>query len=134
MKFRALKESEIELRVARCTEKGSQWLLYKTARVDMEILDETVGTLKWQRDHKEIHGVVYCGVAIQNDQGEWIWKWDAGSESFSDKQKGEASDSFKRACVNFGIGRELYSAPFIWISSEKIPVKLKGIDMAGANS
>ena len=49
----------------------------------------------------------------------WVWKQDVGVESFTEKEKGQASDSFKRACFNWGIGRELYSAPFIWISADK---------------
>lgn len=126
MKFRSLRADEIEVRVAICKEKGSQWLLYKNARTDMDILDETLGPDKWQRDHKEIKGNVYAGVGIWTDNG-WVWKWDAGSESSYDKEKGEASDSFKRACVNLGIGRELYTAPsMIWTDSDKVPVKDTG--------
>jgi len=89
-------------------------LLYKNARVDMAILDELVGAENWQRDHKEVKGNLYCGVGIRME-GEWVWKWDCGTESNTEKEKGEASDSFKRACVNWGIGRELYTAPNIWI-------------------
>ena len=48
----------------------------------------------------------------------WVWKWDCGTESNTEKEKGEASDSFKRACVNWGIGRELYTAPQIWITCD----------------
>ena len=91
----------------------------------MNILDETVGEFNWQRDHKEIKGVVYCGVGIngrgQSTHDEWVWKWDAGSESYTEKEKGEASDSFKRACVNWGIGRELYTAPLIYIRAKTEP-------------
>lgn len=89
-------------------------LAYKDARVDMNRLDEVCGIENWQRDHKEVKGVVYCGIGIRfND--EWVWKWDAGAESYSDKEKGEASDSFKRAGFNWGIGRELYDYPIIQI-------------------
>jgi len=126
MKFRDLRADEIELRVSNCKENGSQWLLYKNARTDMDILDETVGIENWQRDHKEIKGTVYAGVAVRTEGG-WVWKWDAGSESSFDKEKGEASDSFKRACFNLGIGRALYSAPaLIWIASDKVPVRDTG--------
>ena len=92
-------------------------LAYKNARVDMKRLDECLGPLAWQRDHKEIKGVVYCGIGIYHDGAfpQWVWKWDAGSESMADKQKGESSDSFKRAGFNWGIGRELYNYPFIWV-------------------
>ena len=127
MIFRPLKADEIECRIGSVGAKGFTMLLYKDARCDMNILDETVGEFNWQRDHKEIKGTIYCGVGIfhgsieQIGQGvnPWVWKWDAGSESYTEKEKGEASDSFKRACVNWGIGRELYSAPFIWIPADK---------------
>ena len=126
MKFRSLRADEIEVRAANCKENGTQWLLYKNARTDMDILDETLGCDKWQRDHKEIKGNVYSGVGIWTENG-WVWKWDAGSESSYDKEKGEASDSFKRACVNLGIGRELYTAPsLIWTDSKDVPVKDTG--------
>ena len=131
MEFRKLRADEIECRVAQIKEKQNAviLLLYKDARCDMRILDETVGPFKWQRDHKEIKGVVYCGVGIdasagdcatEDLYGEYVWKWDAGAESYTEKEKGEASDSFKRACFNWGIGRELYTAPFIWVEDVKI--------------
>ena len=124
LKFRNIKAEEIELRVGSVTKKGYTLLLYKNARVDMAILDEVVGQMNWQRDHKEVKGNLYCGIGIWNGE-QWIWKWDCGAESFSDKEKGEASDSFKRAGFNWGIGRELYTAPFIWINCDcpdkKIP-------------
>ncbi len=114
MQFRTLKANEIEVRVARATAKGSQLLLYKDARCDMNILDETVGAENWQRKHDEHNGNLFCSVGIFISPS-WIWKEDAGAESKSDAEKGHASDSFKRACVNWGIGRELYTAPFIWV-------------------
>ena len=91
-------------------------LAYKDARVDMNRLDEVCGADAWQRDHKEVKGVVYCGIGIHSDEysdGCWIWKWDAGSESNTEAEKGQASDSFKRAGFNWGIGRELYDYPVI---------------------
>ena len=82
----------------------------------MNILDETLGSTNWQRDHKELKGNIYCGVSIwDTEKKQWITKWDAGAESYTEKEKGEASDSFKRACVNLGIGRELYTTPTIFI-------------------
>lgn len=126
MEFRKLRAEEIECRIGSVHSRGFTLLLYKDARVDMTILDETVGPTHWQRDHKEIKGVVYCGVGIQavpeeyEGSYEWVWKWDAGSESYTEKEKGEASDSFKRACVNWGIGRELYTAPFIFIRATTV--------------
>lgn len=114
--FRTLRADEIECRVGTCNERGFTLLLYKDARCDQNVLDETVGPGNWQRDHKEVKGNLYCGVAIwDGDKKQWIWKWDCGVESNTEKEKGEASDSFKRACFNWGIGRELYTAPFIYI-------------------
>lgn len=118
-KYRLLKPSEIDVRIGTVGAKGVTLLLYKDARVDMNILDETHGSDYWQRDHKEIKGNMYAGVGIWNHTiGQWVWKWDCGTESYTEKEKGEASDSFKRACVNVGIGRELYTSPFIFIPCE----------------
>ena len=123
IRFRTLKADEIECRVKQSTEKGAMILLYKDARCDMNILDETVGEENWQRDHKELKGNIYGGIGINVNYFDsevpmlWVWKWDAGSESNTEAEKGEASDSFKRAGFNWGIGRELYTAPFIWIKS-----------------
>ena len=113
--FRKLRPDEIEIRAARCTDKGAQFLLYKDSRTDMNILDETVGAENWQRRHNEHNGNLFCEVGIKTDDGEWIWKEDAGAESNTEAEKGHASDSFKRACVNWGIGRELYTSPVIWV-------------------
>lgn len=117
--FRPLEASEIEVRVQQVkkTSKGygCVLLLYKDARCDMKILDEEFSPFGWTREHKELKGNIYCGVTITKD-GKTATKWDCGSESFTEKEKGEASDSFKRACFNWGIGRELYTSPFIWIN------------------
>jgi len=122
MIFRPLKADEIECRIGSVGAKGFTILLYKDARCDMNILDETFTPFGWSREHKEIKGVVYCGVGIYNkDTDRTIYKWDAGSESYTEKEKGEASDSFKRACVNWGIGRELYTAPLIFIRAKTEP-------------
>lgn len=124
MNFRDLKASEIDCRVSTINEKGLTLLLYKDARCDMNILDES-GVL-WQRKHYECKGNLYCSVGIYcNDIKEWVWKDDCGAESYTEKEKGEASDSFKRACFNWGIGRELYTAPFIWITPDKYNVATK---------
>lgn len=114
--FRALRADEIELRVGTVGKSGFSLLCYKDSRCDMNILDETFGMFAWQRDHKEIKGNLYCGVGVLDKDVGWVWKWDCGTESYTEKEKGEASDSFKRACFNLGIGRELYTSPFIWIS------------------
>lgn len=121
MEFRKLRADEIEARIAIVSEKGCQILLYKNARCDMNILDESVGPLNWQRDHKELKGNMYAGISIYDPQKEmWVTKWDCGTESYTEAEKGEASDSFKRAGFNWGIGRELYTAPFIWFKAEQL--------------
>lgn len=123
-KFRDLTADEIECRIAQIKANGLSLLLYKDARCDMKILDETVGAENWERDHKELKGNIYCGISIYDENKEiWITKWDCGSESYTEKEKGEASDSFKRAGFNWGIGRELYTSPFIWIPSAKCNIK-----------
>lgn len=118
MKFRLLKADEIEVRVGSINEKGATLLLYKDARCDMNLLDES-GEI-WKREHFSIDGKLFCRVSIfDKDIKQWIDREDVGVESNTEKTKGEASDSFKRACFNWGIGRELYSAPFIWIAQDK---------------
>lgn len=115
-RFRSLRADELDCRVGTCNDKGFSLLLYKDARCDQNVLDETVGKENWQRDHKEVKGNLFCGVSIWDEnKKQWITKWDCGVESNTEKEKGEASDSFKRACFNWGIGRELYTAPFIYI-------------------
>lgn len=125
--IRLLKAEEIECRVATISEKGVQLLLYKDARVDQKILDESFGLFNWQRSHQCIDGSIYCTVSVYDqEKKEWISKQDVGSAGFTEKEKSLASDSFKRACVSIGIGRELYSAPFIWIPASKIKIQKKG--------
>lgn len=125
-KVRNLRADEIECRVGTISEKGLSLLLYKDARVDQNLLDECYGTLGWQRKHERIGESIYCTVSVKNENGEWVSKQDVGTESYSDAVKGAASDSFKRACFNFGIGRELYTAPFIWISADKADIRNDG--------
>ena len=127
--IRLLKADEIECRIATINEKGLSLLLYKDARVDQRILDETFGIFGWKRSHQCIDGNLYCTVEIYDkDSGEWISKQDVGTMSYSEKEKGQASDSFKRACFNWGIGRELYSAPFIWIPAGTAAIQSKESD------
>ena len=115
--FRDLTADEIECRVAQATEKGVSLLLYKDARCDQTILDETVGAFGWMRQHTRDNA--NCIVSIWDEKKQqWILKEDTGTESNTEKEKGLASDSFKRACFNWGIGRELYTAPFIWINPD----------------
>jgi hypothetical protein len=115
--FRDLRADEIECRVAQVTEKGVSLLLYKDARCDQNILDETVGAMNWQRHHNRDNA--NCIVEIWDEKKQqWVSKEDTGTESNTEKEKGLASDSFKRACFNWGIGRELYTAPRIWVNAK----------------
>jgi len=107
-------------------EKGISLLLYKDARVDQRILDETFGMFGWKRSHQCIDGSLYCTVEVYDkENGCWVAKQDVGTVGYTEKEKSQASDSFKRACFNWGIGRELYTAPFIWVSSENAEIKAK---------
>ncbi|MBP3928298.1 MAG: hypothetical protein J6D47_01860, partial [Peptostreptococcaceae bacterium] len=117
MDIRLLKANEIECRIGTFKEgKGISLLLYKDARVDMRILDEVFGFDGWEREHQLIDGKLFCTVKVWSEKrGCWISKQDVGTESNTEKEKGQVSDSFKRACFNLGIGRELYTSPFIWI-------------------
>lgn len=124
IKFRDLKADEIDCRVQSVKPKGCILLLYKNARCDMNILDETVGSEHWQRKHYECKGNLFCEIGIYDEStGQWIWKGDCGSESNTEKEKGEASDSFKRAGFNWGIGRELYTAPFLFAKAENCNIE-----------
>lgn len=124
MEFRTLMANEIDCRVATVKSTGVTLLLYKDARCDMNILDETVGPLNWMRSHSRENA--NCTVSIwDGDKKQWVSKEDTGTESNTEKEKGLASDSFKRACFNWGIGRELYSAPFIFVKSGDCKVDKK---------
>lgn len=120
LNIRDLKAEEIDARISQVfDDRGITLLLYKNARVDMDILDECVGPMNWQRHHTRDNA--NCTIAIwDEDKKEWIEKEDTGTESFSEAEKGKASDSFKRSGFNWGIGRELYTAPFIWIEWNKL--------------
>ena len=119
--FRLLRADEIECRVQTIKENGLSLLLYKDARCDMNILDEAVGPYNWMKKYSRENA--NCTVSLFDpSKGEWISKEDTGTESNTEKEKGLASDSFKRACFCWGIGRELYTAPFIWINSNKVKI------------
>lgn len=132
MIFRKLTANDVEARVQSCDENGFILLLYKNARVDQNILDETVGPENWQREHYEVKGNLFCRVGINVKYEDcaslpiWVWKSDCGTESNTEKEKGEASDSFKRACFNWGIGRELYTAPKTKIKGHTYQAKRNG--------
>ena len=112
LKFRNLRADEIEVRPTDTKYNKCTLLLYKDARRDRRILDETVGPENWQCEYYEVNGATFCRVGINTENG-WIWKSDCGSESNIEKEKGLASDAFKRACFRWGIGVELYSTPKI---------------------
>lgn len=124
MEFRLLKAEEIDVRVQSTKKTGKGvgciLLLYKDARVDMNILDETYGANNWQRTHEVINNNLFCNIDVwDSEKGCWVRKQDVGVESNTEKEKGQASDSFKRAGFNWGIGRELYSSPFIWVDLQE---------------
>lgn len=119
MEFRTLEANEIECRVASVTDKSVTLLLYKDARVDMKLLDEVFGCENWQKTYESIDGRLYCTVSIWDaEKHMWIAKQDVGTESNMEKEKGQASDAFKRASTVVGIGRELYTAPQIVVTAE----------------
>lgn len=129
--MRLLKASEIECRVNTLVTKNNETscslLLYKDARVDMRLLDEVYGQMNWKRTHEVIDGNLYCTISVWDEsKREWVGKQDVGTESFTEKEKGQASDSFKRAGFNWGIGRELYTAPVIWVKLGANEVTDKG--------
>lgn len=120
-KIRALRAEEIECRVGQISAKGCSLLLYKDSRCDKRILDEVFTIYGWQDTYMEIKGNLYCTISIWDDiKNQWISKQDCGTESNTEKEKGEASDAFKRACFNLGIGRELYTKIFIWLNVETV--------------
>lgn len=121
--FPLLTAEQINVKVKQVTANGAVALLYKSARVDMDMLDDYVGVDKWECDYKEIKGNLFCGIGILHDNG-FIWKWDCGVESAQtdgNEKKAEASDAFKRAGFRWGIGRELYTAPFTFLKVETKP-------------
>lgn len=128
-KFRDLRADEIECRVQSAKENGVVLLLYKDARTDMNILDETVGSANWQDKFYEHKGILFCSLGINTNYANpdlpdrWVWKDDAGVESNTEAEKGNASDARKRAGFAWGIGRELYTAPFTWIPADKCNIK-----------
>lgn len=122
MEFRKLKANEIDCRVAQIDKGWCTLLLYKDARVDQNILDETVGAMNWQKRYTRDNANCIVGI-WDSEKNQWVEKEDTGTESATEAEKGLASDSFKRACFNWGIGRELYTAPTIFITPRKDMVK-----------
>lgn len=105
----------------------AQCVAYIDARDVEDLLDEVVGKENWQDDYKMIDGKLFAGIGIRINTGgathieeQWVWKWDTGVESNIEKEKGQVSDSFKRAAVKWGIGRFLYSLPIKYVKSNAI--------------
>lgn len=122
---RLLKPKEISCRVQTISENGLSLLLYVTSRAGQNLLDEKYGALGWQDSYKVIDGDLYCTISAWDvDKRQWVSKEDVGTASYTAKEKGRASDAFKRACVKHGIARELYSAPFIWIPASQCNIKV----------
>lgn len=114
--MRALTKNEVEVRIGTVGEKGVTLLLYKNARVDRAMLDEKFGALNWQNKYTDHKNNLFCAIGVYDpNKKEWIWKEDCGTESTTEKEKGEASDAFKRAGFRWGIGIELYNSPFIFL-------------------
>lgn len=119
-----LQANEISCRVQQISEKGLSLLLYVTSRDGQKRLDEKFGELGWQDRYEVIDGDLYCIISVWDSEKKmWISKEDVGTASYTAKEKGRASDAFKRACVKHGIGRELYTAPYIWIPSNYCNIK-----------
>ena len=120
LQFRNARADELELRVGATNESGFSLLIYKTARTDANILDETVSPFNWQKRFYQVKNTMICEIGIYNEERkEWVWKGDAGDESNTEAIKGEASDSFKRAGFAWNICRALYSSPFIWVKKDE---------------
>lgn len=98
----------------------AQCVAYIDARDVMNLLDEVCGAELWQSDFKDIGGQTFAGIGIKTDLGGWVWKWDTGSESAIEKEKGQASDSLKRAAVQWGIGRFLYDMPIKYVEANEV--------------
>lgn len=119
--MRLLKANEIECRVGQFTKNKDKYsvLLYKTARCDMAILDEVFGMNNWQVEYQMVGSQMFCTIKVwDSEKQQWISKQSNGTESNMEAEKGQASDALKRAGFMLGIGRELYTAPRIWISAD----------------
>ena len=114
--MRALTANEVEVRIGTINKNGATMLLYKNARVDRAMLDEEFGAMNWQCKYSEHKGNLFCSIGVYDpSKKEWVWKEDCGTESMTEKEKGEASDAFKRAGFRWGIGIELYNSPRLQI-------------------
>ncbi len=112
-------EIAFKWRVQSANQWGASCVAYIDARQVQDLLDEVCGAENWQCKYSEHKGNLFCSIGILASN-EWVWKSDCGTESNVEKQKGEASDAFKRAAVMWGVGRFLYSKTIV-----KLPVKEK---------
>ncbi len=115
--MRLIRPDEINAYVKQVTRNNKGLiLLYKDSRYDMAILDELYGPFGWQVSYSEVKGSLYCTIGVFDPQrSQWVEKTSNGMESDIEAQKGEASDALKRAGFLWGIGRELYTAPTIFV-------------------
>lgn len=104
-------------RVQSAKEYGATCVAYIDSRQVTDRLNEVLG-LAWESDFKEVSGTVYGGIGVEVE-GRMVWKWDAGSESEVEAEKGQASDAFKRAAVKWGVGRFLYEQPIVKLKTKK---------------
>ena len=122
--MRELRADETEVRAAQCSQNRVSLLLSEDSRCDMRILDETFGVMGWRDSYQSINGELFCTIEVWDEKkSQWIGKQSNGTPSNMEAEKGRASDAFKRAGFMLGIGRELYTAPFIWVPSEKCNIK-----------
>lgn len=121
IKFPLLTREDIELRIGQMSKDGTKasLLLYQDARCGMKYLDQVVGAGKWQKKYYEVRGLVICSLGIYDDDTQqWVWKDDTGTAGSIEEEKSIISDSFKRCCVCWGLARELYTSPTIWVKVE----------------
>ena len=117
LEFRDLRPEELEVRVGNTlkNQKGEtyafQVMIYKTARADMQVLDETLGVFGWKNNYYQVKNTMVCSISIwDSEKQQWINKDNGGDDDFNTEQiKAELSDSMKRAGFNVGIGRKLYT-------------------------
>ena len=126
--FRYLRPDEVEVRKGNFIGKDQskvELLLYKTARVDYALLDETFGPFNWCVQYKTENGILFAGVGIKDPtSGAYIFKWNAGAEQNFEREKSQASDAVKRAGFAWSLGVELYSAPRIVVANENKAYKV----------
>ena len=118
LRFPLLTKDDIELRIGQMSKDGTKasLLLYQDARCAMKYLDQVVGAMNWQKRYYEVRGLVLCSIGIYDEERkEWVWKDDTGSSGSIEEEKSIISDSTKRAVVAWGLARELYTAPDIWV-------------------